>query len=113
MDELIVGPDLGEEAMEMYDSSGTYDRADNAPNQTKKGLTKPIVVDHLTDCTHPWAATQYFGRDSRLAKNIFFWRVKPEYRLIYEEATGNVIQRVRFRLSMGFVNPRGLVGAYS
>lgn len=113
MDQLIVAPDLGEEAMEMYDAEGTYDRADRAPNQTKRGLVKPIVVDHLTDCTHPWPATQYFGRDSRLAKNIFFWRVKPEYRLIYEEATGNMIQRVRFRLSMGFVNSRGLVGAYS
>jgi hypothetical protein len=113
MDQLIVPIDLGEEALEMYDSANTYDRADNTPNQTKKGLVRPIVVDHLTDCTHPWPATQYFGRDSRLAKNIFFWRVKPEYRLIYEEATGNVIQRVRFRLSMDFVNPRGLVAAYS
>lgn len=113
MDQLIVPPDLGEEAMELYDSEGTYDRADRAAPQVKKGLVKPIVVDHLADVTHQWPATQYFGRDSRLAKNIFFWRVKPEYRLIYEEATGNVIQRVRFRCSMGFVNPRGLTGAYS
>lgn len=113
MDQLLVPPDLGEEAMEMYDASGTYDRGDNAPNQVKKGLVRPIVVDHFADCTHPWPATAYFGRDSRLAKNIFFWRVKPEYRLIYEEATGNVIQRVRFRCSMDFVNPRGQVAAYS
>jgi hypothetical protein len=113
MDQLLVPPDLGEEAMEMYDASGTYDRADNAPNQAKKGLVKPLVVDHFADCTHPWPATAFFGRDKRLAKNIFFWRVKPEYRLLYEEATGNVIQRVRFRCSMNFVNPRGLVAAYS
>ncbi len=113
MDQLLVPPDLGEEAMEMYDAPGTYDRADNAPNQVKRGLVKPIQVDHFADATNNWPATGYFGRDSRLATNIFFWRVKPEYRLIYEEATGNVIQRVRFRCSMNFVNPRGLVAAYS
>ncbi len=113
MDQLLVPPDLGEEANEAWEATGTYDRADNAPNQATKGLRKPIVVDHFADCTHPWPTTAYFGRDSRLAKNIFFWRVKPEYRLIYEEATGNVIQRVRFRCSMNFVNPRGLVAAYS
>jgi hypothetical protein len=113
MDQLLVPPDLGEEAMELFDSNDTYDRADGSANQTKKGLTRPIIVDHFADATHPWPATAYFGRDSRLSKNIFFWRVKPEYRLLYEEATGNVIQRVRFRLSMSFVNPRGLVAAYS
>ena len=113
MDQLLVPLDLGEEALEAYGADGTYDRSDKAPNQMMKGLVKPIIVDHFADCTHPWATTAYFGRDSRLAKNIFFWRVKPEYRLIYEEATGNVIQRVRFRCSMNFVNPRGLVAAYS
>lgn len=113
MDQVIVNTDLGEEAMEMYDAPGVYDRADHANNQPKKGLMKPIVVDHLSDCTHPWPTTQFFGRDSRLAKNIFFWRVKPEYKLFPEEGTGNIIQRVRFRCSLNFVNPRGLVGAYS
>lgn len=113
MDQIIVPPDLAEEAGEMYGAPGVYDTPNRADNQPKKGLTKPIVVDHLADCTHPFPTTQYFGRDSRLATNIFFWRVKPEYRLIYEEATGNIIQRVRFRCSLNFVNPRGLVGAYS
>lgn len=113
MDQLLVPTDLGEEAMELFDASGTYDRADNTTNQVKKGLNRPLVVDHFSDASHPWPATAYFGRDSRLAKNIFFWRVKPEYRLLYEEATGNVIQRVRFRCSLQFVNPRGNVAAYS
>ena len=113
MDQLLVGPDLGEEAMEMYDADGTYDRADRAPNQAKKGLVKPMVVDHFADASHPWAATAYFGRDKRMAKNIFFWRVKPEYKFIHEESTGNLIQRVRFRFSLDFVNPRGLTAAYS
>lgn len=113
MDQLLVPSDLGEEAMEMYGSEGTYDRADRATNQVKKGLVKPIVVDHFADASHAYAATAYFGRDSRLAKNIFFWRVKPEYKLLYEEATGNVIQRVRFRCSLDFVNPRGNNAAYS
>jgi len=114
MDQLLVPPDLGEEAMELKDAQkGTYDTANNAPNQTAKGLKSVVVVDHFADATHPWPATAYFGRDSRLAKNILFWRIKPEYKMVYEEATGNVIQRVRFRLSMNTVNPRGLVAAYS
>lgn len=113
MNQLIVPSDIGEEAMEMYGSRGTYDRADLAKNQAAEGLMKPIVVDHLSDASHSWTQSAYFGRDTRLAKNIFFWRVRPEYKTIFEEATGNMIQRVRFRCSLDIVNPRGLVAAYS
>lgn len=112
MTQLLVPPDLEEEAMEMYNSPGRYDSADRASNQTAKGL-KVQVVDHFQDATHQWASTAYFGRDERMAENIWFWRVKPEYRLLYEEATGSVIQRVRARFSMNFMNARGQVAAYS
>jgi hypothetical protein len=113
LDQILVPSDLAEEAEEMYDAPGVYDRADRADNQPKKGVTKIIVVDHFSDATHPYTATAYFGRDSRMAMNIFFWRVRPEYKLLYEEATGNIVQRVRCRFSLGFVNPRGQVAAYS
>lgn len=113
MDQLIVPSDLAEEAQEMYDAPGTYDRADRAGNQTKRGIKDVIVVDHFQDVEHAWSATQFFGRDSRLAANDWYWRVKPTYSFVAEESTGNIIQRVRCRFSLGFVNPRGQVGAYS
>jgi len=113
MDQLLVGPDLWEEAQEMYGSSGKYDSADNAKNQAAYGLVKPILVNHFLEANHAYTATAYFGRDSRMAQNIWFWRVKPEYKLLYEESTGNIIQRVRCRSSLQFVNPRGNVAAYS
>lgn len=112
MDQLIVPSDLAEEAYELYGAPGTYDRADRAGNQVKSGIKDVIVVDHFQDVAHQFASTMYFGRDSRMAMNIFFWRVRPTYKLIYEEATGNIIQRVRCRFSLGFVNPRGLDAAY-
>lgn len=113
MDQLIVPPDLAEEAQEMYGAPGTYDRADRAGNQAASGIKEVIIVDHFQDVSHAWAATAYFGRDKRLAKNIWMWRVKPQYSFIYEEATGNIIQRVRARFSLGFVNPRALAAAYN
>ncbi|MBA3993392.1 MAG: hypothetical protein C0469_07680 [Cyanobacteria bacterium DS2.3.42] len=112
MDQLIVPSDLAEEAYELYGAPGTYDRADRAGNQVKQGIKDVIVVDHFQDVAHQYASTMYFGRDSRMAMNIFFWRVRPTYKLIYEEATGNIIQRVRCRFSLGVVNPRGQVAAY-
>lgn len=112
MTQLLVPPDLEEEALEMYSSPGRYDSADRASNQTAKGL-KVQVVDHFQDATHQWAATAFFGRDERMAANMFFWRRKPRYRLLYEEATGNIIQRVDCRYSMNFLNARGQVAAYS
>lgn len=112
MDQLIVPSDLAEEAYEMYGAPGTYDRSDRAGNQAKEGIKDVIVVDHFQDVLHNFKETMYFGRDSRMAMNIFFWRVRPTYKMIFEEATGNIIQRVRFRFSLGFVNPRGQVAAY-
>lgn len=112
MDQLLVPPDLEQEALEMYGSPGTYDRADRAKNQAASGL-EVVVVNHFQDALHQWAATAFFGRDKRQAQNIWFWRVRPEYKMLYEEASGNIIQRVRARFSAGFVNPRGQVGAYS
>ena len=112
MNQLLVPPDLEEQALEMKRAPGTFDTANRTYNQAADGLDV-MVVDHFVDAAHSYTATAYFGRDKRLAQNIFFWRVKPEYKLLYEEATGNVIQRVRARFSMGFVNARGNVAAWS
>lgn len=112
MDQLILPLEYSEEGPEMKGSPGTYDRADRAKNQAGEGL-EIIIVPYLQEVTHAWAATAFFGRDSEMAENIWMWRVKPEYELVHEQATGNVIQRVRTRFSCGFVNPRGLVAAYS
>lgn len=112
MDQLLVGPDLAEEAMEMYKSPGRYDSADRSSNQAASGI-EPMCVDHFIDADHSYTATAYFGRDKRMAQNIMFWRVKPEYKLLHEESTGNVIQRVRARFSLGFLNGRGNAAAYN
>lgn len=112
MDQLLVPLELNQEGQEMKGSPGTYDRTDRAKNQVAEGLDV-ICVPYFQEVQHAWSATAYFGRDSELAENIWFWRIKPEYTFFYEQATGNIIQRVRFRASAKFAHPRGVVAAYS
>lgn len=112
MKQLLVPTDLEEEALEMIGSPGTYDRTDRAKNQAGEGLSI-LAVPHFEDADHAFAATAYFGRDPQKSENIWFWRIRPDYELVHDVTTGNIIQRVRARWSCGFQNPRGHVAAYS
>lgn len=113
MTDLFVGPDLGEEAREMYGSDGTYDRTDRATNQTKKGIRKVEEIPYFQYTEHAYAATQIFGRDPEQAGNIMFMRKEPEYHVREEPATENIVHRVRFRASWNWLHPRGNVAAFS
>lgn len=111
-DQLLVGPDLYEEALEMYGSPGRYDSADRAKNQAAEGLIKPLLVGHFLTANIAYPASFHALRDSRTAMNIWYWRRRPRYDFVKEESTNNIIQRVSFRTSCGFVNPRGHAAAY-
>lgn len=111
LDQFLVPPALYEDAVEMYYSKMKYDSTNHADNTAIKGVKPPVLVTHFQDADHDWADTAVFGRDSRRAMNIFMWRIRPVFKTIYEEATGNIILRVRCRFSLEFVKPHGLVAA--
>lgn len=111
-DQLIVCPDLEWIAYQLTNpvqgfEPGTANRDANAVS--KRGL-KPVVLDFLAEAPNN-STTMWFLRDSKAAKNKFFWRVRPQKDVIIEEATGDYLYRVRFRISRGCSDWRGLYGA--
>lgn len=102
-DQLIVPDDLETVALELTMSALNPSNADNAVN-TLKGRFKVIVWGYLT------STTAWFLRDSSIAKNKFFWRVKPEFGSETDFDTGNLKYKGYMRFEYGYSNWRGLWG---
>lgn len=109
MDQLIVGPDLEWVAGELLESNMLYDTANNTKNIAGRGL-KLIILDHLQEAGQ-YDDTMFIGRDSMIAQNIIYWRVKPQSKFLNEEASGDPIWRARMRFSVGIASPRGLAAS--
>lgn len=83
--------------------------ANHDGNVAAKGV-KVVVSDWLEEAPSN-ADTAWFMLDSKRHKFMFFWRVKPQQEMIHEEASGDVLYRVRMRFSVGFSDYRGIEGS--
>lgn len=90
-------------------SRGEAGTANNDASVGGKGL-KLVVSDWLEEASSN-ADTQWYLCDSKKHKFMFFWRVRPQQELIYEEATGAHLYRIRMRFSLGFSDYRGFDGS--
>lgn len=106
--QLIVGPDLmytAEQITEGTDEPGTANRNKNV---TQRGL-KTYVLDYFQEAAQ-FSTGLWLLRDSKLAKNRFIWRIKPESSIAEDAQTGDPLYRTRARLALGHSDYRGLDG---
>lgn len=108
-DQLIVTPDLEWTGLQLVQSIQEPGTANNDKNVAARGL-KLVVLDYLMEAPTN-DTTMWFLRDSKMAKNKFRWRLKPEKEVVREEATGDYLYRVRFRIVRGCSDWRGLYGS--
>lgn len=108
-DQLIVTPDLEWTGLQLVQSVQEPGTANNDKNVVNRGL-KLVVLDMLMEAPS-YDTTMWFLRDSKMAKNKFWWRLKPQKEVLREEATGDYLYRVRFRIARGCSDWRGLYGS--
>ena len=108
-DQLIVCPDLewvGRQLIQGSDEPGTANRDLNVVN---RGM-KLVVLDFLAEAPSN-STTMWFLRDSKQAKNKFFWRIQPQKTVVIEESSADYLYRVRYRISRGCSDWRGIAAA--
>lgn len=109
--QLIVPPDLEDEAHAQKESSLNPDNAENAKNVSgMRGIKDIVVLDFLAEAPAN-SSTMFFMRDPKMARNKFFWRVKPERSILRDTATNDYLYRVYFRCGLGASDWRGLFGS--
>lgn len=101
--QLMVPDDLEFTALTLTQSALKTGTGDNDVN-TLRGRLKVVVWGYLT------SATAWFLRDSGVAGNTFFWRVKPMFRSEGDFDSGNGKFMGRMRFSVGWSDWRGLYG---
>lgn len=107
--QLIVTPALEWVGKQLKTSANEPGTANNDKNVAADGI-ELIVLSFLAEAASN-ADTMWFLRDSEMAMNKFYWRIKPEKEVVREEATGDYLYRIRFRFSRGCSDWRGLVGS--
>lgn len=102
-DQLIVPDDLEFTALEITQSALKTGTGNNDVN-TLRGKLKVVVWGYLT------STTAWFLRDSGVAQNMFFWRVRPQFNSEVDFDSGNVKFKGRMRFKYGWSDWRGLYG---
>lgn len=105
INQLIVPLDLRFTAAEILRSTGKAGTADNDANTLRDEGIELIAWAFLSD------ENNWFLRDSSVAQNIFFWRVRPSYKSQGDFDSGNGKFKGRMRFSTGWSDWRGLYGA--
>lgn len=108
--QLIVPPDLDDDAFIQKLSALNPDNADNAKNVVGQGIKEVVVLDYLAEAAEN-SATAWFLRDPKKARNKFFWRDRPTREVLKDQATGDHVFRVYFRCGVGAPHYAGLFGS--
>lgn len=106
---LIVTPELEWTAAQLQQSVLEPGTANNDKNVVSKNLDV-VVMDYLAEAASN-ADTCWFLQDPVMHQFKLFWRVKPEQEMIHEEASGDVLYRIRMRFSVGFSHYQGIYGS--
>jgi len=105
-DTLLVGPTLMKTARELMESDKTPESASNAVNTFKGKITKLVVNPYIS------STTAYFLLDSSSENRPqFFWRVRPMFRELKDQHSGNSLMQARQRMSNGFATWQGVIGS--
>lgn len=112
LSQLIVPADLEDEAEIIRESMQKPGTANNDKNVTGPKIKEVVVLDYLAEAPSN-ASTQWFLRDPRANKsrNMFFWRVKPEKKIVKDDASDDFLFRCYMRFGLGAADWRGLFGA--
>lgn len=102
-DQLIVPDDLEFTALELTTSALKTGTTDNDVN-TLRGKLGVVVWGYLS------SATAWILRDSGLAKNKFYWRIRPQFGSETDFDSGNLKFKGRMRFSYNWSDWRGLYG---
>ncbi len=105
---LLVGPDQIINAKQLLSNdweSGTADRNKNV--MTNSLLGEPILMRFLMESPFP---NNWFLLDPDMMKLRFYWRVKPQSRMVREEKTDNYLYRTRCRIALGWTDWVGVDG---
>lgn len=108
--QLIVPPDLDDDAVIQKVSELNPDNAENAKNVVGKGIKEVVVLDFLAEAPAN-STTSWYLRDPEMARNKFFWRNKIERSVARDESTGDYLYRVYFRCGVGADHYAGLFGS--
>lgn len=110
--QLIVPADLEDEAEMLRESMLKPGTANNDKNVTGPKIKEVVVLDYLAEAPSN-ASTNWFLRDPRAnkSKNMFFWRVKPEKKIVRDEGSDDYLFRCYMRFGLGAADWRGLFGS--
>lgn len=106
--QLIVGPDLIFDAKQLKGSALEPGTANNDKNVAADGL-EVVQLTYLMEHTN--GDTMWFLRDGDMARNRFFWRMKPQSETVRDHQTGDYLYRIMFRFTLGCSDWRGLDGS--
>jgi hypothetical protein len=90
-------------------SNGEPGTANNDRNVVGKGMK--LIVNPWLDEAANYADDQWYLQDPEEHAFKFWWRVRPQQNRVMEEASGDVLYRVRMRFSVGFSDWRGMDGS--
>lgn len=112
LSQLIIPADLEDAADVIRESMLKPGTANNDKNITGPKIKEVVVLDYLANAPSN-AATQWFLRDPRANKsrNMFFWRVKPEKKIVRDDASDDYLFRCYMRFGIGAADWRGLFGS--
>ena len=102
---LIVPMQLEYTAHEVIETDKNYNTDLNNKNVVGPMMKSVEVVDYLTD------PDAWFLQDPNMHELLFFWRVKPEFRNAENIDVFHTKFVGRMRISAGWSNWRGIVGA--
>lgn len=112
LEQLIVPADLEDEAHVMMESllrPGSTSPL-NDKNVTGGRIKEIVRLDYLNDAPSN-GSTSWFLRDKKKSRNKFFWRVRPERKIVREEASDDYLFRCYMRFGLGTSDWRGLFGS--
>lgn len=101
--QLIVGPRLYKYALELVESEKVADSNANAINVYKNKFKISVVCLALLAEASTIAATQWYLRDKRKAKNIFFYRERPRTWMVKDQNSPSVLYQAL--TSYSFLQP--------
>lgn len=108
--QLIVGPDLEDAAEAIMKTPQVLGSNNNDKNIPGGKIDELVVLDYLALAPNN-PDKIWFLRDKKNARNKMFWRVRPERSLVKEEASGDWLYRLYFRLCFGYSDWRGILGS--
>lgn len=110
LSQLIIPPDLEDQAEMLMTSKLRPESADNGENVRGRRIKEIQVLDFLSEADN-YATTMWFLRDPEVARNVFMWRKRPERSVARDPGSDDFLYRIYFRCVADCEDWRGLFGS--